>query len=96
MKHVDNMLTLNGNKRWSCILDGDGFDLKHAAEVNTGVGLMKLLMTKYGATMEDFKIINPTWHIQGMMKLAKMTLEPGMFAKIRLLDDRKHSVLEFI
>ena len=60
LKHVDNLLALNGNKRWSCILDGDGFDLKHAAEVSTGVGLMKLLMTKYGATMEEFKIINPT------------------------------------
>jgi hypothetical protein len=96
LKHVDNLLALNGNKRWSCILDGDGFDLKHAAEVSTGVGLMKLLMTKYGATMEEFKIINPTWHIQGMMKLAKVTLEPGMFAKVHLMDDRKHSVLEFI
>ena len=96
LSHVDNMLALNGTKPWSCILDWKGFDLKHAVEVKTGVGLIRLLMEKYGNTLVEFKVINPSWHINGMVKLASAALQPAMFAKIKVLEDRKYSVLEFI
>jgi hypothetical protein len=79
-----------------CILDGDGFDVKHAAQVRIGVALMDLMMNKYGATMKEFKVINPTWHIHGQVTVAKMTLTSELFTKIVVLDDRKHSILEFI
>jgi hypothetical protein len=96
LSHVDKMLIANGNKKWSCVIDGDGFDIKHALEVRTGVGLMQLLIEKYGKTMAEFKIINPTWHINGMLKLAAATLPPDTFAKVKVLDDRKRSILEFM
>lgn len=96
LSHVDNMLTLQGKKPWMCILDGDGFDIKHASQVRIGVALMDLMMNKYGATMKEFKVINPTWHIHGQVTVAKMTLTSELFAKIVVLDDRKHSILEFI
>lgn len=96
LSHVDNMLTLQGKKPWLCILDGDGFDVKHAAQVRIGVALMDLMMNKYGATMKEFKVINPTWHIHGQVTVAKMTLTSELFTKIVVLDDRKHSILEFI
>lgn len=96
LNHVENMLIANGAKKWSCIIDGDGFDIKHAVEVRTGIGLMKLLVEKYGKTLVEFKVINPTWHINGMLKLASTTLPPDMFAKVKILDDRKRSILEFV
>ena len=96
LSHVDNMLTLQGKKPWMCILDGDGFDIKHASQVRIGVALMDMMMNKYGATMKEFKVINPTWHIHGQVTVAKMTLTPELFARIVVLDDRKHSILEFI
>jgi hypothetical protein len=96
LSHVDNMLTLQGKKPWMCILDGDGFDVKHAAQVRIGVALMDMMMNKYGATMKEFKVINPTWHIHGQVTVAKMTLSSELFTKIVVLDDRKHSILEFI
>lgn len=94
--HVDNMLTLQGNKPWICIMDGEGFDMKHAAQLKLGVDLMDLIMNKHGTHLKEFKVINPTWHINGQMALGKATLTPEIYSKIVILDDRKHSILEFI
>ena len=96
LMHVDNMLTLQGNKPWICIMDGDGFDMKHAAQIKLGVDLMDLIMNKHGTHLKEFKVINPTWHINGQMALGKATLTPEIYSKIVILDDRKHSILEFI
>lgn len=94
--HVDNTITSIGNKKWSCIIDGTGFDLKHAAEVSVGQRLFDLFMKKHAATVHDIKIINPTWHMEGILKLAKATMKPEMYAKITIMDDRPRSVLEFL
>jgi CRAL/TRIO domain len=96
INHVDNMMASIGNKPWTCIVDGDGFDLKHAAEIKIGNALFKILLSKYAATFQGMKVINPTWHIQGMIKLASLAMKPEMFAKVKILEDRKYSVLEFI
>ena len=95
LSHIDNMLTLQKGK-WSVLFDGKGFDINHATEIRTGAGLVQLLLTKYGALLQEFKIINPTWHITGIIKLAAVALPPDMFAKIKVLEDRKYSVLEFL
>jgi len=94
--HVDNMMASIGNKPWNCIVDGDGFDLKHAAEIKLGNALFKIMLSKYAPTFQGMRVINPTWHIQGMIKLASLALKPEIFAKVKILDDRKYSVLEFI
>jgi hypothetical protein len=95
IQHVDRMLASIGSRKWSCVLDGDGFDLRHATEVKLGQGLITLFLEKYAATMQQLTIINPTWHIEGVVKVAKMLLPPEIFGKIKLMDDRKRSVMEF-
>lgn len=96
LRHVDNMIQSIGNKPWRCIIDGDGFDVKHAAEIKLGNALFQLLTNKYGSTFQDITVINPTWHIEGMIKLASMAMKAEMYAKVKVLKDRKRSILEFI
>jgi len=96
LRHVDNMIMSIGNKPWRCIIDGDGFDVKHAAEIRLGSALFTLLTTKYGATFQEITVINPTWHINNMIRLASVVMSPIMFTRVKILDDRKRSILEFI
>jgi len=95
LQHVDRMLASIGARKWSCVLDGDGFDLKHAKEITLGKSLFELFMKKYSANVQNIHVINPTWHLEGIIKLAKMTLPAEMFEKIKVMDDRKRSVMEF-
>jgi hypothetical protein len=96
LRHIDQMLAFHGNRKWSCIFDGDGFDIKHAVQLNMGIGLIRLLSEKYGETLHEIKVINPTWHISGMLKLLSSMINSTLFAKIKVMDDRKYSVFEFI
>ena len=96
LQHIDHMLALHGNRKWSCIFDGDGFDIKHAMQLQMGMGLVQLLSEKYGETLQEIKVINPTWHISGMLKILSSMINSKLFAKIKMIDDRKYSVLEFL
>jgi hypothetical protein len=96
LEHIDKMLALNGNKKWIFIFDGDGFDVKHAMQIKTGMGFIHLLSEKYGDTLLEVKIINPSWHILGMLKLLSSWIDQVLLSKLKIMDDRKYSVLEFI
>jgi len=94
--HVNNTIALIGQKPWRCIIDGDGFDMKHAAEVQLGNALFKMLTTTYGSTFQELIVINPSWHVEGMIKLASVAMSKEMYSKVKVMDDRKRSILEFI
>jgi hypothetical protein len=97
LSHVDNALRANGSKPWRCVIDGTGFDMRHATEVQTGMGLVALLTEKYGTTLQHVTIINPTWHILGVIKITFAFVDESIKAKIRTIDDDKpHSILEFL
>jgi len=96
LTHVDNMIMSIGGRPWRCVIDGDGFDLKHAAEIKLGNALFKLLTIKYGSTFNEIVIINPSWHIEGLIKLASMAMSSEMYKKVKVMDDRKRSILEFM
>lgn len=95
--HVDNALKMIGNKKWRCIVNGDGFDMKHAMQVSIGSELLKLFLGKYGEHLEEVKIINPSWHIMGIIKALPMMIDdPSAIKKVKILDDRMYSILEFV
>lgn len=97
LSHVNNALATLGSKPCICIIDGDGFDVKHALELETGVGLIKLITEKYAANVKEVKFLNPTWHIRGVIKIAYEYLkDDALKARIKILDDRPYSVLEFL
>ena len=86
-----------GNKKWRCIINGDGFDMKHAMQVSIGNELLKLLLEKYGTNLQEVIIINPSWHIMGIVKALPMIVEDlKVIEKVKVLDNRIYSILEFI
>lgn len=96
LSHVDNALAANAGKKWICIIDGDGFDILHAAELSTGSGLFDLFSIKYVSTLVELKVINPTWHINGLISKVKDRSTQEFNSKITVLDDRPYSVLQFM
>lgn len=96
LSHVDNLLALSSGKPWRCIVNGEGMDLKHALQFKMGEGLMRLFMEKYGKTMKEFIVINPTWHINGMITCTSNFVDEASMHKLKMLNDRVYSILEFI
>ena len=96
LSHVDNALAALGGKKWICIIDGEGFDIRHATELSTGHGLYDLFTKKYGASLVELKLINPTWHMNGVVKAAKSWALQEFVEKLTVLDDRQYSVVQFV
>jgi hypothetical protein len=95
LEHYNNALELIGNNKWSWIFDSDGFDLHHAMEIQTGIGIAKITV-KYGNNLEEIKIINPTWYIKVMLTVVMPFLSDKIRQKINIMDDRFYSILEFV
>jgi len=96
LSHINNVLATLGSKQCMVIIDGDGFDVAHALEIDTGIGLIKLITEKYVANVKEVVIINPTWHIKGVIKLGLELLDDPTKSRVKVLDDRTRSVLEFL
>jgi hypothetical protein len=96
LTHYDNALKTLGNKKWSWIFDSDGFDWRHAMEIQTGIGLAKLITSTYRDKLEKITIINPTWHIHVMLMVVLPFLSEDILYKITILTDRYYSVVEFV
>ncbi len=94
--HCDNALKYVGNRNWICIINSEDFSIKHALEIKTGIGIAKLVMSKYANNLIEIKIINPTWHIKTMLNVIRPFLNQPTRDKIKVLDDRYYSVLEFL
>jgi hypothetical protein len=78
LAHYDNMLKYNGDKPWTWIFDSEGFGMKHALEVRTGIGIAKLITSKYSKNLQKIIVKNPTWHI----KLMYTFVSPFLSAKV--------------
>ena len=94
--HYNTALAAIGKKKWIWIFDSEGFSLSYALEVQTGAGIADILMGKYGEYLEQIKIINPTWHIRTLLTAMWPFLNNQLKQKIKILDDRAYSILEFI
>ena len=96
LNHYINALETIGDKKWVWIFDSEGFDINHALEVHTGIGIAKIVSGKYGQNLQEIKLINPTWHIQTMLLVIWPFLNNTIKQKINIMSDRPYSVLEFI
>ena len=96
LAHYNNALKQIGEKKWIWIFDSEGFDLKHAMEIQTGIGVAKIISGKYGNNLQEVKIINPTWHIKTMLTVVWPFLSDNICQKINIMSDRPYSILEFV
>jgi hypothetical protein len=96
ISHIDNALRSIGSKKWIWIFDGDGFEAQHALALQTGKEILQLIEDKYVSQLQQILFINPTWHVKGAVKAGFIALHNNMKTKIKLLDDRVYSILEFI
>lgn len=97
--HFEHMLARVDGKHipaWSWVVDGDGFDTDHLFEVRTGINILELITQKHVNTLKEIIVINPSVHLKVMLKVILPFLHETLRQKMRILDDRTYSILEFM
>jgi|LauGreDrversion4_2_1035121.scaffolds.fasta_scaffold32039_6 hypothetical protein len=94
--HYQHRLHENGSKKWVWVFDGSQFDTDHIMELKTGQGIAELLAGPYGDLLVEIKIINPTIHLKVLLKVIRPFMTDILISKLNIMDDRPHSVLEFL
>jgi len=93
--HFDHTLERLGGRKWIWIFDGDGFDTDYVMELNAGKNLANII-EKYANSLQEIKIINPSIHVKVIIKVVLPFFNNTIVSKVKMLDDRTHSILEFI
>jgi hypothetical protein len=96
LKHLENSLQSIGQKKWTWLFDGDGFDAKHAMELGMARSILDLIQNKYINQLHQIILINSSWHIKAVIKAGSIAMSDNLQSKIKMLDDRVYSVLEFL
>lgn len=96
ISHYRHMLSEKGPATWVWVFDGAGFDTDHIMDLKTGQGIAELLETLHLATLQEVNIINPSVHLKVLLKVIRPFMSDALKAKLRILDDRPRSVLEFM
>jgi hypothetical protein len=87
LAHYDNMMKYNGDKPWTWIFDGDGFEMKHLMEVKTGIEIAQLITSKYSNNLQKIIVKNPTWYI----KLMYSVVSPFLSTKVNSMIEFKYN-----
>jgi hypothetical protein len=61
--HYDGILSECGDAPWIWVFDAKGFSTKHLLEIRVGIGLAKLITTKYSHNLEKICVINANRYI---------------------------------
>lgn len=94
--HMKHMLERIGpQKKWHWIIDGDGFDTDHLVEIRTGMELLQLV-TAHVSTLLHIHVINPSVHLKVLLKVITPFLNDIIRPKLKWMDDRPYSILEFL
>lgn len=67
LRHYEMELEDNAYKQWTWTFDCSGFTIAHAAEIQTAIGICKLLKSRHGDSLQCISVINPTWHIHSLL-----------------------------
>lgn len=78
LAHFNAVLSKYREKKWSWIIDADGFAMKHAMEVGVASGLIKTISENYSDNLIEIKVTHTNSLIKGMFK----TLMPLIKGKL--------------
>jgi len=96
LKDYTDLLDHIGSNKWKWIIDGDGFEIKYALEMKTGMGVAKLLTGSHGDNLQEIKIINPSLFIRAILQVLLPILNTNTRKKVKIYSDRYYSLLEFL
>jgi hypothetical protein len=94
--HMDRAIQSIGNKKWMVLFDGDGFESKHAIALEAARDKLPIFEDKYGDQLQQVLFINPSWHVKLVMKAVMIVVKENIRSRLKILDDRVYSVLEFL
>lgn len=94
MSHYDGMLNDNGNKQWIWIFDSNGFTVEHSLNIKLAIDLAKLITKKYSHNLKKLIIVNPTWHINSILKIVLPFLDDKVKNLIFKSNQTFHTILE--
>lgn len=80
LKHYEGILeeTISKNKPWNWIFDSGGFGMKHSLHVDVGIGLAKLIHSKYSYLLRKIIIINANIYIWTIYKIVRPFFNKGI------------------
>lgn len=96
LEHFEHMTAQNATKKWKWIVDGEGFDTDHMFELEAGIALLKIFTETYRNHLQEVIVINPSVHMKILLKLMSRFVDEEFQKKMKVMDDRTYSVLEFL
>ena len=85
LSHYKEVLEQNNNNKWIWVFDSDGFDLKHSLEIETAIGIIKIL-SQYDDSLCEIQIVNANLLIKTFYTLIYSFLSTNIINKIRWIN----------
>ncbi len=82
LEHIDGMLRELDGKPWKWIIDGNGFTLKHAMQVNLAISIIRLFTNNYSTSLQEIMVINPSGYVHTIISVIWPLLSESMKSMI--------------
>lgn len=69
VEHIDGTLRELDGKPWKWMIDGNGFTIKHALQVNLAINIIRLCANQYSTTLKQIIIINPSRYVHTIISV---------------------------
>ena len=85
LNYYTEVLEQNNNNKWIWIFDSQGFDVKHSLEIETAIGIIKIL-SQYDNSLYQIQIVNANVLIKTFYTLIYPFLSTDIINKIRWIN----------
>lgn len=82
IEHIDGTLRELDGKPWKWIIDGNGFTMKHAMQVNLAISIIRLCANQYSTSLQQILVINPSGYVHTIISVVWPLLSESMKAMI--------------
>ena len=82
LNHYEEVLEQNNNNKWIWVFDSEGFGINHSLEIETAIGIIKIL-SKYEDSLGEIQIVNANLLIKTFYTLIYSFLSTEIINKIK-------------